>query len=139
MTVLSDDRFRREGDNLFMDYSISLLHALTGFSHKVTQHHRQGCRLNKPMQVKHLDGHEFVLSSENITRPGQVVEIEGEGMPRFEKVRTAAIGMLFWRKINCSVQNGERGRLFVTFGIDFPSQLTASQQTEIKRILTGHE
>ena len=37
-------------------------------------------------QVEHLDGHKVDVGRQGVTRPGQVVRIEGEGMPVFEKV-----------------------------------------------------
>ena len=36
--------------------------------------------------MTHVDGHQFSLQSDGITRPGQVVEIAGEGMPIYHAV-----------------------------------------------------
>lgn len=58
-------RFRREGNELHMDMSITLKEALTGFSKTIT----------------HLDGHSVVIASDDVVRPGQVMTFEGEGMP----------------------------------------------------------
>lgn len=59
--------FRREGNDLHMGYTISLLDALTGFSHEVT----------------HLDGHKVNLTSSKVIIPGEVQHIAGEGMPQY--------------------------------------------------------
>eukprot|EP00210_Caulerpa_lentillifera_P000645 g623.t1 len=98
--VLPDRIFKREGDNLHMVHTISLLDALTGFSR----------------QIPHLDGHLFTLESKNVTYPQQMVSIENEGMPIPER-------------------GGRRGKLLITYHVEFPIGLTAEQQTEIKRIL----
>lgn len=60
--------FRREGNDLHIDFDISLREALLGFE----------------KTILHLDGHEVVLKSKKITRPLQVRRIEGEGMPHHE-------------------------------------------------------
>lgn len=38
------------------------------------------------IQISHLDGHLFTLESKNVTYPQQMVAIENEGMPVFERV-----------------------------------------------------
>jgi len=73
-------------------------------------------------KIKHLDGRELVIKS----KPGQTVAnnslkmLEGEGFPhRGDKY--------------------EKGSLFVNFMVDLPrnGELTATQQREIRKILTG--
>ena len=60
--------FRREGNDLHVQYDISLREALLGFKKTIT----------------HLDGHEVVLQSKGITRPFEVRKVKGEGMPLHE-------------------------------------------------------
>lgn len=59
--------FRRDGNHLHMDLTISLKEALLGFERKQT----------------HLDGHEFVIRSApgRVTKPAEVLTLKGEGMP----------------------------------------------------------
>jgi len=92
--------FERKGNNLHMQYTINLLEALVGFRKEVT----------------HLDGHKVVLSSEGITRPGQIVKIPNEGMPLPNNAHKS-------------------GDLFVTFAIAFPESLDAKQRDEIRHTL----
>ncbi|PNW80507.1 hypothetical protein CHLRE_07g320150v5 [Chlamydomonas reinhardtii] len=60
-----DARFERRGHDLMHNYTISLVDALTGFSHT----------------IDHLDGHKVTLSATGVTRPGDYHQIKGEGMP----------------------------------------------------------
>jgi len=65
------DVFRRNGNDLIIDYKITLVEALTGFA----------------FTIKHLDDRElFIKSGKNeIINPGDVRVIEGEGMPQHKK------------------------------------------------------
>lgn len=60
--------FRREGENLIMKKSISLLEALTGFE----------------FRFKHLDDRVLNIKYENIIQPGQQMIIRKEGMPHLQ-------------------------------------------------------
>lgn len=90
--------FRRKGNDLWMDKTISLVDALTGFSY----------------EIEHLDGHKFKLSSEVVTRPGDVRSIDGEGMPIFD--------------------SNKKGNLWVTYSIDFPASLTEQQKETVRQL-----
>lgn len=90
--------FRRSGNDLWMDRNISLVDALTGFTHV----------------LEHLDAHKFNLSSDAVTRPGQVVKVEGEGMPVFD--------------------SSKKGDLWVTYSVDFPASLTAEQKQTVRSL-----
>mmetsp|Transcript_124910 Transcript_124910/g.400114 ORF Transcript_124910/g.400114 Transcript_124910/m.400114 type:complete len:506 (+) Transcript_124910:94-1611(+) len=57
--------FRRSGSDLHTDVSVSLKEALLGFQRSLT----------------HLDGRRIELSFDAITRPNNVMQIVGEGMP----------------------------------------------------------
>jgi len=63
-----DKRFVRQGHDLHMKMTISLLEALVGFS----------------KTVRHLDGHEVQVKKDDITKPGEVLVIPEEGMPHHE-------------------------------------------------------
>jgi len=79
--------FKRDGHDLFMEQEISLYEALCGFSITIT----------------HLDNRILLIKSEfgEIIKPGDIKQIEGEGMP-------------IWRK-------SSRGKLKIKFSIKFPS------------------
>lgn len=59
------DRFKREGNDLHMTVTITLVQALVGFE----------------KTVKHLDDHLVDISSKGITKPKEVRKFKGEGMP----------------------------------------------------------
>ena len=65
--------FKREGDNLKMGFSITLLESLVGFR-KI---------------FKHLDGHEVVIAKDSVTYCSETVIIKGEGMPRKSKTNNS--------------------------------------------------
>ncbi len=54
-----------------LNRTISLVDALTGFSHV----------------LEHLDGHNVTLAAAGVTRPGHVAHVQGEGMPIFDSSR----------------------------------------------------
>lgn len=95
---MGDKQFVRQGADLHMQLTISLLDALTGFNKKVrsrTQrvHLSSGffrcefLNLNRELcQIRHLDGHEVLISSSEVTKPGQVDVIKHEGMPLIDDV-----------------------------------------------------
>jgi len=67
-----DDKFMRDGNNLYMTHNIDLVDSLIGFNHEFV----------------HFDGRHISLSSSGITVPGQVVTIKGEGMPVYNAHKT---------------------------------------------------
>merc|ERR1712032_143351 len=58
-------KFERRGDDLHMKVQISLREALLGWSQTIV----------------HLDQHKVEFSTSSITKPLQVIQIKGEGMP----------------------------------------------------------
>ena len=92
--------FRRNGMDLHYKATISLVQALTGFSFDIT----------------HLDDHKVTVSSDKITRPGEVKRVVGEGMPRHNFP-------------------SEKGDLLVEFTVQFPRTLSADQKAQIKELL----
>jgi DnaJ family protein B protein 11 len=63
--LIPDPRFERRTNDLMFNYTISLVDALTGFSH----------------EIEHLDGHKVTLAKAGVTKPLEYVMIENEGMP----------------------------------------------------------
>lgn len=57
--------FKRKGNDLHMEMTVSLQEALTGWS----------------QTIRHLDGHTVELATGHVTRHGQVIKATGEGMP----------------------------------------------------------
>lgn len=90
--------FKRSGNDLLMDKTISLVDALTGFKH----------------EFEHLDGHKVVLESSRVTRPGDVQVVADEGMPVYD--------------------SASRGRLLVTYTVDFPASLTEEQKATVRSL-----
>uniref|UniRef100_T1IPP1 Uncharacterized protein n=1 Tax=Strigamia maritima TaxID=126957 RepID=T1IPP1_STRMM len=65
----SHEKFRRDGDNLFLVHKVNLTEALCGFE----------------FTVKHLDGRDLLIKCPqgNVIEPGTIRGILGEGMPRY--------------------------------------------------------
>lgn len=61
-----DSIFTRQGDDLHINLSISLLESLVGFD-KV---------------INHLDGHEVHITKENVSFCSEIISVKGEGMPK---------------------------------------------------------
>lgn len=94
-----DKRFLRQGNDLLYNATITLVDALLGFS----------------VKVKHLDGHDVTLAASDITIPGRMQTLKGEGMPLLD-------------------QAGKRGDMHVTYTVRFPEQLNESQKKCIKEL-----
>ena len=69
----------------------------------------------KRLQLDHLDGHKVLLAADRVTTPGQVVSIDGEGMPFLESPH-------------------RHGRLHVTYTIAFPPALSEKQKAAVRDI-----
>ena len=69
-TLHADDTFRRDGADLRVTFHITLLDALVGFRR----------------ELLHLDGHAVPIVKSSVTHPGEVMTIEGEGMPAAQEV-----------------------------------------------------
>jgi len=93
-------RFVRNGDNLHFSLTVSLLEALVGFNKK----------------IRHLDGHTVDVVRTEVTKPGQVLTINGEGMPQH----------------NFPSQTGD---LLVEITVKFPASLTEEQKEGFKKLL----
>jgi len=91
--------FTRDGDDLHLRLGIDLADALVGFL----------------TTVKHVDGHDVIIKSNNVIDCEYVKVIKGEGMP---------------------TESGGFGNLIVTFEIQFPSKkFTDKQKERLRRIL----
>jgi len=93
-------KFIRKGDDLHFSLTISLLEALVGFSKK----------------IKHLDGHSVDIERTEVTKPGQIITISGEGMP----VHTFP---------------SQTGDLHIEITVKFPTSLTEEQKEGFKKLL----
>ena len=91
--------FTRDGNDLKMDFKISLKDALLGWTNSVT----------------HLDGHTVKFGKDRVTKPGEVLKIEGEGMP---------------------VHNfpSQKGDLYITITVEMPKTITKEQRDAISTL-----
>lgn len=90
ITMMAESsEFRRKGNDLHLKRVISLKQCLLGFS----------------LDIKHLDGRvvDVNVPSGNVTQPGTIIKIVGEGIPR------------------------GKGNLVITFSVDFPKKLDSSK------------
>lgn len=87
--VFDDIKFERHGSDLVCKLDINLSEALTGFK-----------RI-----IKHLDGRNICIESDNVIEPETIKTIAGEGMPN----------------LNNPVNSG---KLVILFEIEFPKKLT---------------
>eukprot|EP00727_Mastigamoeba_balamuthi_P005008 m51a1_g14505 putative heat shock protein family protein (360) ;mRNA; r:805103-807122 len=98
--TLPHAHFTRRGNDLHIKFWVSLLEALVGFE----------------KELKHLDGHVVKLHRTDVTKPGLVVTIAGEGMPI---AGTPSV----------------HGDLHVEFHVRFPTSLTEEQKEGFKKLL----
>lgn len=125
LVVKSDPHavFTRSQNDLSMVLSISLKQALLGFKKEVslvhpnslfswlTSAHVIACM---HFQIRHLDGHTVTIANEAVSQPGQVINIQGEGMPLHGVP-------------------SEFGNLKVELKINMPDKLTDAQRRMIEK------
>jgi len=103
--------FRREGADLHLRQTVSLVEALVGFERNVT----------------HLDGRRVPVGWAGVTRPGDVRRVAEQGMPLFgEAADKAPLG-----------KDGKRrraGDLVLTFRVAFPEALTDAQREAVRKL-----
>eukprot|EP01147_Barroeca_monosierra_P003090 gene3091-8194_t len=87
--------FQRAGNDLLTNVTISLRDSLIGFN----------------FELKHLDGHIVKLDRQEITPPGTIIRIPGEGMKSFDN-------------------NLQLGDLYVTFDVEFPDRNFTEEEAE---------
>ena len=96
-------KVKRKGKDLHAEVTISLKEALLGFTRTLS----------------HLDGHGVHIERTGVTKPGQVIVIKGEGMPRVDDDGVEL----------------ETGKLHVRFTISFPSELSEEAQEWARKAL----
>jgi len=94
LKVISDPRFKRVGQALHTSVHLTLRQALLGFN----------------STLPHLDGHVVALSRHGVSQPGEVLKVEGEGMPEREREDEGEA-------------DGAAGALHVKIFVDFPHEL----------------
>jgi DnaJ family protein B protein 11 len=104
--------FRREGSDLHLRQTVSLVEALVGFKRNVT----------------HLDGHQVPIDWAGVTRPGDVRRVAEQGMPLFgdaaDKAPMAKDGKT----------RRKAGDLVLTFRVAFPESLTDAQREAVRKL-----
>jgi DnaJ family protein B protein 11 len=97
--------FDRRGADLIMTLGITLTEALVGFEKR----------------IRHLDGHEVLLARSAVTRPGDVMVVEGEGMPV--------------SSTSSSSSSSSNGRLIVHVQVQFPdTSLDAKEVNGVRQL-----
>lgn len=66
--------------------------------------------------IKHLDGHEVIVKKTDVTKPGEVIAIEEEGMPHHQFP-------------------SQLGKLYVEIVFKMPDELNEEQKSAIKKVL----
>ncbi|RKP39322.1 DnaJ-domain-containing protein [Dimargaris cristalligena] len=98
--------FTRDGHDLHLNYTISLLQSLNGFETSFTH-------LDKLTRV--------TLKRSGITSPATVEKVASKGMPVYHAESDSAVGF---------------GDLYVHYHVEFPESLTNSQKVALKQVLT---
>merc|ERR1712070_177591 len=88
LKTVQHSMFKRSRDTLNMVMSIPLRAALLGFE----------------TSFKHLDGHTVTIKRTGVTKPGQIIKIKSEGMPKHGTP-------------------SEFGDLSITFTVEFPTKV----------------
>lgn len=106
LNELPHSRFKRNDSHLVITQEINLLQALTGFS----------------LTIPHLDGRTLLVKSNpaQIIRPGDVMEVPGEGMPIHKRPF-------------------DKGLLIIKFNVQFPDSLSPEQARGLQALLPQPE
>jgi len=94
-------KFVRKGHDLHYPMTISLLEALNGFT----------------KTIKHLDAHIVEVSRSDVTKPGQILTIQGEGFPHRD-------------------DPSQKGNLFVEITVRFPTTVSSEQKEGFAKLLS---
>eukprot|EP00897_Mesotaenium_endlicherianum_P006208 jgi/Mesen1/5615/ME000282S04760 len=92
--------FRRDGSDLHVGYSISLVDALTGFERKLV----------------HLDGREVEIGTKGVTKPGEVRKIKNEGMPVYESSKKGDLFVTFTVEFPATLSEEQKQVIRTHFG-----------------------
>jgi DnaJ family protein B protein 11 len=110
-------RFRRDGHDLHLRQTVSLVEALVGFRRNVT----------------HLDGHQVPIDWQGVTRPGDVRRIAEQGMPLFgDAADKAPLG-------KDGKTRRKAGDLVLTFRVAFPESLTDAQREAVRKLFPDED
>ena len=90
--------FKREGNDLKLTHRITLKEALLGWRHNIT----------------HLDGHIVTIGKSGVTRNGEVIVVEEEGMPVHQFP-------------------SQKGNLLITIQVEMPKKLNDQQLQDIEK------
>ncbi|CAJ1424209.1 unnamed protein product, partial [Effrenium voratum] len=99
LKVAKHAELERRGDDLHMNAKVSLREALLGWR----------------KTVRHLDGHTIEIGTDSVTKPFQVLQVKGEGMPLRDDPASF-------------------GNLYIKVEVVFPQSLTGAQQEQIAKI-----
>ena len=99
--VIPHNRFHREGDDLIMKLDISCFDAILGTSVQFNSIDGKTLETNIPAGIQH----------------GQLMNIQGQGMPNMSDIRM-------------------RGRLLIEIRIKIPTTLTDNQKEELRKIIS---
>merc|ERR1719502_1799503 len=100
LKTVTHPTFKRNRETLSMKLTIPLRAALLGFETSFT----------------HLDGHTVVIKRTGVTKPGQVIRIKGEGMPKHGTP-------------------SEFGHLSIPFSVDFPTKVDEAVAARLETLL----
>mmetsp|Transcript_99268 Transcript_99268/g.194928 ORF Transcript_99268/g.194928 Transcript_99268/m.194928 type:complete len:494 (+) Transcript_99268:64-1545(+) len=99
LKAIRHSKFERRGDDLHMNMQVSLREALLGWS----------------QTIRHLDGHSVELGTSSVTKPFQIFQIKGEGMPHRDDPASF-------------------GDLYVRVEVVFPTTLAKEQREQLVNI-----
>eukprot|EP00931_Biecheleriopsis_adriatica_P056758 TRINITY_DN33659_c0_g1_i2.p1 TRINITY_DN33659_c0_g1~~TRINITY_DN33659_c0_g1_i2.p1 ORF type:complete len:386 (+),score=62.55 TRINITY_DN33659_c0_g1_i2:101-1258(+) len=91
-----EGEWQRSGDDLKLSVNVSLRESLLGFSRR----------------VRHLDKHTLEISTDSVSKPGQVIRITGEGMPLKDVP-------------------SQFGDLYVVISVAYPTAFTPAEREEL--------
>lgn len=94
------DVFTRDGNNLYVTVTISLVESLVGFEKKVFL----------------LDGHQVSIGTKEITKPKQKRRFPGEGMPVYESVRKGDLFVHFEVEFPSKLSKEQKDSIKETLG-----------------------
>ncbi|KAK5803634.1 hypothetical protein PVK06_031282 [Gossypium arboreum] len=122
-------KFKRKGEDLFLEHTLSLTEALCGFQFVIT----------------HLDGRQLLIKSNpgEVVKPGKFLEVSN-----LEAIYYQLLGFKFVKLVipdSCKAINDEgmplyqrpfmKGKLYIQFTVEFPDSLSPDQVKALEAIL----
>lgn len=102
LKALKHHKFDRRGDDLHVSMQVSLREALLGWS----------------QTIRHLDGHLVEIGTTTVTKPFQVFQVKGEGMPLRDDPASF-------------------GDLYVKVEVAFPPSISGAQQEQLANVFSS--